>query len=246
MFIYIAEVAGASLLLPSYFQQLLHQTPMQSGLKVVPVGLGAMLTMLLTGAFMDRRGPRNVVLVGLTLIGAGMGTLAYGVAKEADYLPTLLVGLTVMGVGLGCTGLPLAASVMHSLAPHQIARGSALISVNQQISGSVGAALMSVILTNQFCRSENISAANKMAILQENAGRRGVPVDPSAIPGRALAPEFVGNLQHDLSHAYTVVFVVAAALGALAYIPAAFLPPKPATTELGKVKSRGLVNDIIA
>ncbi|RFZ62468.1 Multidrug export protein EmrB [Mycobacterium marinum] len=239
LLLYVAGAAGASLLLPSYFQQLLHQTPMRSGLMMVPIGFGAMLTMPLTGAFMDSRGPRKVVLIGLTLIATGTGTFVFGVANEADYLPTLLAGLTVAGMGLGCTGLLLAASVMRVLAPHQIARGSALISVNQQISGSIGAALMSMILTNQFCRSHTISTANNMAVLRENAERHVVPIAPSAVPARAVGPDFLVELQHDLSHAYTLTFAVAAVLGALAYFPAAFLPAKPTTIAPGEVDVPG-------
>jgi hypothetical protein len=38
----------------------------------------------------------------------------------------------------------------------------------------------------------------------------------------------MSNVSHDLSHAYCFVFVVAVVLVALTYIPAAFLPKKPA------------------
>ncbi|MGH3594499.1 MAG: MFS transporter, partial [Mycobacterium sp.] len=68
------------------------------------------------------------------------------------------------------------------------------------------------------------------AMLQHDAARRGVAPDPSAIPRRALAPDFTSNVLHDLSHAYTAVFVVAVVLAVLAYIPAAFLPRNPVAT----------------
>jgi hypothetical protein len=131
-------------------------------------------------------------------------------------------------MGMGCTMMPLSGAAVQALAPHEIARGSTLISVNQQVGGSIGTALMSVILTNQFNRSENISAANKVASLQQSAARRGVPVDPSTMPRQALAPDFAGNVLHDLSHAYTAVFMVAVVLMVVTLIPAAFLPKRPA------------------
>ena len=44
---------------------------------------------------------------------------------------------------------------------------------------------MAMFLTNQFDRSDDIAAANKLAELQEvGASGRGVPVDPLAIPRR--------------------------------------------------------------
>lgn len=228
MFCFAASFFGAGLLFPSYFQELLHQTPLQAGMSMVPRGLGAMLTMPLAGSLMDKRGPGKVLLVGVTLIAAGMGIFAYGVAVRADYLPTLVTGLTIMGLGMGCTMMPLSAAAVQTLAPQQIARGSTLVSVNQQVAASMGTALMSVILTDQFNRSDTISAGHKIATLQENSARRGTPVEPSTLPKQALDPDFPGNLLHDLSHAYGVVFVVAVVLVALTFIPVALLPKKPA------------------
>lgn len=64
------------------------------------------------------------------------------------------------------------------------------MSVNHQVGGSMGTALMSMILTNQFNRSQNIVAANKVAALHQRATVDRVPVDQSAIPRQALVPGF--------------------------------------------------------
>ena len=93
----------------------------------------------------------------------------------------------------------------------------------------MGTALMSMVLTNQFIRSENIVAAKKLAALRQSAAATGTPIDPSAIPPRALAPGFSGGLLHDLSHAYTTVFVIAVVLVTFTIIPAMFLPKQPAS-----------------
>ncbi len=206
MFVFAVAFFGAGLLIPSYFQQVLHMTPFQAGLHVIPQGLGAMLTMPLAGIYMDKRGPGMAVLVGITLVTTGMGAVAYGVWQQAHYRPVLLTGLVVMGMGLGCTMTPLSGSAMQALTSQQIARGSTLISVNQQVAGSVGTALMAVILTSQFNRSPNISTT----------------------PRQSLTPGLSNTLLHDLSRAYGVVFVVAVVLVMSTYIPAAFLPRQPA------------------
>ena len=221
--VFSAALIGTSLLVPSYFQLALHQTPMQSGLHMVPVGIGAVLTMPLAGVFMDRHGPGKIVLIGLPLMAAGLVIFTFGVARNAEYAPTLLAGLAIMGLGIGCTTTPLNAALMQALAPHQIARGTTLITVNQQVGGSVGAALLAVILTSQFNRNETTISDNKTASLPEDAARHG----PSAIPRQAPNPDFASNVLHSFSHAYTVVFVVAVALVSFTIIPAAFLPKKP-------------------
>ena len=234
MLVFAMAFFGACLMVPSYFQQVLHQTPLQAGVLMIPQGLGAMLTMRLTGPLVDRQGPGKIVLVGIVLITAGLGTFTVGVATHAAYQPTLLVGLAIMGLGMGCTMMPLSVASVQSLAPHEIARGTTLISVGQQVGGSMGSALMSMILTNRFNHSEDISAANKLAALQQKSAASGVPLDQSAIPRQTLAPDFSANVLHDLSHAYTAVFVVAVALVVSTLIPAAFLPKKPASQTAGE------------
>ncbi len=242
MFLFAIAFFGAGLLFPSYFQQLLGQTPLQSGLHLVPQGLGAMSTMPIAGRFMDKHGPGKVVLVGLPLIATGMGIFAFGVSRHYEYMPVLLVGLAVMGMGMGCTMMPVSGSAVQTLRPDQVARGSTLINVNQQVAGSVGTALMSVILTNQFNHSRYIAAANKVAALQAEAAKQGVPPDPTQFPPQALAPDFTHSVTHDLSHAYTVVFAVAVFLVLTTFIPASFLPKKPASIPSGEPMTPALAH----
>lgn len=150
---------GIALLLPSYLQQVLHQTPVHSGLSMAPQSVGAMLTLPFAGAFMDRRGPGKSVVLGLTVVAIGLGVFTFGVSRHADYLPTLMAGMWILGMGMGCTMTPLSGAAVQTLAPREIARGSTLFTVTQQVGGSIGTALLSMMLTHQLNRSENISHA---------------------------------------------------------------------------------------
>jgi len=187
MLVFAGAFFGAGLLLPSYFQQVLHYTPMQAGVHLIPQGLGAMLAMPLAGTLMDKRGPRNILLVGIALISTGLTVFAYGAWKQADYLPILLVGLIITGIGLGCTLTPLSGSAVQTLAPHQVARGSTLLSVNQHVAVSVGTALMSVILTSQFNRSESITTAEKLGILKGKLVKHGAPAPSHRTDGPRIS-----------------------------------------------------------
>jgi EmrB/QacA subfamily drug resistance transporter len=227
MLIFTTAAFGSLLLLPSYFQLVLHKTPIQSAVYMLPQGIGAMSTMPLAGILMDKRGPGRIVLVGIPLIAVGLSIVSFGVARQDAYVPTLLIGMAVIGMGMGCIVTPLTAVSVQTLAPHQIARGSTLVNVNQQVGGSIGTALMSMVLTNQFNRSENITAANKLASLKQKAAN-GVPIDPAAIPRQSLRPGFSADVLHDFSDAYATVFTIAVILVAVVIIPASFLPKKPA------------------
>jgi EmrB/QacA subfamily drug resistance transporter len=219
---------GAVLLFPSYLQQLLHQTPLQSGAHLIPRGLGAILAMPIAGRILDKCGPGWVVLAASTLIAIGLATFTYGVSHHSAYAPVLLIGLTLIGMGQGATFVPLFGSAVRGLAPHQVARASTLVHVNLQVGGSIGVALMSVILTSQFNRSPFIQAAGKVVALKQEATKHGLPPHPLPPPPQVLAPGFMDHMTSDLSHAYTVAFVVAVGFALMTLIPAVFLPKEPA------------------
>ncbi|WP_077090544.1 DHA2 family efflux MFS transporter permease subunit [Mycobacterium rhizamassiliense] len=226
--VFATAAFGCMLLLPGYYQLVLHRTPIQAALYMLPQGIGAMSTIPLAGIFMDKRGAGKIVMAGISVIVVGLGIVSYGMAKQAPFTPILLIGLAIIGMGMGCTLMPLTGASVQTLAPHQIARGTTVISVNHQIAGSLGTAVMSMILTNQFNRSEYITAANKISALEEASALRGVPVNPSAIPSQSLAPGFWEHANRDYSHAYTLVFAIAAVFVALSLIPASFLSRTPA------------------
>ena len=145
----------------------------------------------------------------------------------------LLCGsLFVMGLGMGGTMMPIMTSALQTLQAQEVARGSTLVNILQQIGGSIGAAVMSVILTNELNGSPAdprpgrpetgkpvteaglaIAAQQKPELLQQ------LPVDPSLIE-RGL--DFAAD-------SFATTFWVAFALVLLTFIPAALLPRrKPA------------------
>ncbi|MGA9871974.1 MAG: DHA2 family efflux MFS transporter permease subunit [Rhodococcus sp. (in: high G+C Gram-positive bacteria)] len=139
---------GAGLLFPSYFLQIRGETTLAAGLLLAPQGIGAMLTMPIAGALADRMGPGKIVLVGMVFITAGMAVFTQ-VGADTSYV-VLLGALFVMGMGLGSTMMPIMTAALQTLTDHNVARGSTLMNIVQQTAGSIGTAVMSVVLTNQL------------------------------------------------------------------------------------------------
>lgn len=226
-FAFAATFVGAGLLIPSYFQVVLHQTPMRSGMSMVAMGIGLVLTVPLAGIFMDRRGPGTIVLIGLPLIAVGLSVFTYGVARTAGDSATLLGGLLIMGMGVGCTSTPLSAACVQSLAPSQDARGTTLLSVNDQVGGSVGASLIAVLLTNQFNRVGGGNGEDARAVLSGENSSHAITGD-SAVNTYS---DFAGSAPEWLSHTYATVFLVVVVLAVITIVPAVFLPRKLAVTD---------------
>jgi MFS family permease len=107
-----------------------------------------MLTMPLAGVLADRIGPGKVVLTGMVLVTIGMA-MFIRLDATTPYT-TLLAALFVMGLGMGGTMMPMMAAALATLTDHNIARGSTLMNIVQQVAASVGTALFSVLLTNNL------------------------------------------------------------------------------------------------
>ena len=200
---------GASLLFPSYFLQVRGETTLHAGVLLAPQGFGAMLTMPVAGILTDKIGPGKIVMAGIATIVVGMGMFTQ-VAVDTSYT-YLLVALFVMGLGMGGTMMPIMTSALQTLKDHEIARGSTLMNITQQIAASIGTALFSVLLTNGFNSSNAV--AQFRAAVESSQGLRSL-TDPTVVP-RALA---------DMADAFGNAFLVATILVALCLVPAWLLP----------------------
>jgi MFS family permease len=140
---------------------------------------------------------------------------AVGVDTSYTYL---LAALFVMGLGMGGTMMPIMTSALQTLKDHEIARGSTLMNITQQVAASIGTALFSVLLTNGFNASPAVGQLR--AALESPQGLRSL-TDPSIVP-RALSA---------MADAFGSSFTVATVLVACCLVPALFLPRrKPADT----------------
>ena len=135
---------GASLLFPLYFIQVRGEGTLATGWLLAPQGIGAMITMPIAGILADKIGPGKIVLVGITVITVGMAMFTQ---IEADTSYVYILGaLFIMGLGMGGTMMPIMTAALATLTAHNVARGSTLLNITQQVAASIGTALFSVIL----------------------------------------------------------------------------------------------------
>jgi EmrB/QacA subfamily drug resistance transporter len=212
MSLFIIAFMGSMLLLPSYFLQVRGEGTLDTGLLLAPQGLGAMLTMPIAGRLTDKIGPGKLVLTGIVLISLGLGNLTQ-VTDDTSYV-RLLGGLFVMGMGMGMTMMPIMSAALATLTDHAIARGSTLMNIVQQAGGSVGTAVMSVVLTNEV---KDRPAATALYAVQQGLAT------PEQVGGDAVV-KVAGPAA--LADAFASTYVVAVVLVVLCIIPALFLPRK--------------------
>jgi len=209
MFLFAVAFFGGLLLVPTYFQQIRGESVLRAGLLVAPQGIGAMLTMPIAGALSDKFPVGRIVPFGLVFIAVGMGGLTQ-IGSTTSY-PVLLGLLFIMGLGMGGTMMPIMTSALKTLRTAEVARGSTLLNINQQIAASIGVAIMSVILTNGL---KDATLAYPAIAARHN------PQIAAQIGGEAGIKEGLSQAAGAFAHTYWVAF----ALVGVTIVAALFLP----------------------
>jgi MFS family permease len=148
IFLVGAALFGALLLLPLYFQIARGQSPLEAGLLMAPQGLGAALGMNRGGRLTDRIGGGPVVVAGLLMLMGG--TVAFTQVGANTSYAVLEASLVLRGIGLGFTMMPAMAAAYSTLERTQVPRATPMLNVVQRIGGSLGTAVLAVVLQRQL------------------------------------------------------------------------------------------------
>ena len=139
---------GGMLLMPLYLQIVRGESAMATGLLLAPQGLGAMITMPIAGKLTDRTGTGRIVPFGLVLVALAFGGLTQLGADTSYWLVGL--NLFVLGLGMGATMMPTFSGAIQTLRRSAIARATTTLNINQQVSASIGTAVLSVLLAGHL------------------------------------------------------------------------------------------------
>ncbi len=206
-FCFGASLFGGMLLLPLYYQVVRGESALSAGLLMAPQGIGAALVMPLAGKLTDQYGAGRIVPGGLLV--AILGTVAYTQLGAHTGYALLATSLFVRGIGFGFVMMPAMAAAYQTLSREQVPRASTAINIVQRVGGSIGTALVAVVLEHQI--SVQIHGAS--------GGLSGVSGVTAAERARIAQP---------LSVAFGHTFWWALGLTAVALVPALLLPRRPA------------------
>ena len=148
----------------------------------------------------------NALHAGLLLAPQGLGamfTMPIG-GKLTDRVGPGRVVL--MGLGMGFTMMPTMAAAIQTLVHDEVPRASTMLNIFQQVSASVGTALMSVLLAT--------SLADKL----------GTPSGGGLSATQHVPPEVIQKIAGPMADAFQHTYWYAVGLLTLAFIPALFLP----------------------
>ena len=206
-FLVAAALFGSLILLPLFFQVARGESALSAGLLQMPQGIGVALAMPFTGLLTDRIGGGKVVLAGLGLL--AVATVPLGLLSAGTSLPTIDAILFVRGLGVGATMMPAMAAAYAALDRAAVPRATSALNVIQRIGGSIGTALLAVILQGQI--------ASRLP----GAGTGGLE------KVRDVSPAVRARAAEPLAAAFGATFWWALGLTLLAALPALVLARQP-------------------
>ncbi|MFA6219184.1 MAG: DHA2 family efflux MFS transporter permease subunit [Erythrobacter sp.] len=136
-------------LLPPMLQQLFSYDVIDTGLVLMPRGIGVLISMQFAGMSM-RRGidSRPVVAVGFAICAVSLWQMSQW-SLGVDRFHIVLSGL-VQGLGMGLVFIPLNVSAFATLPPHLRTDGSSLLNLFRSLGASAGISLTTVMLARNI------------------------------------------------------------------------------------------------
>ena len=152
-----AALFGGMILLPLYWQHIRHQSVLDAGLLMAPQGLGMALVMPVAGRLTDRLGGGPLAVVGVTV--TALATIPFGLIGAHTSIVWLSCMMLVRGMGIGFSFMPVMTAAFAALDKSELPDATPQLNVVQRIGGSLGTAILAVVLQRALTSAHTLSAA---------------------------------------------------------------------------------------
>ena len=216
-----ASMFSMFLYLTLYMQNVLGYSPLETGVRFLPISVLSFVAAPLAGKLAERLPVRGFLGAGLVLVGAGL-LLMSGI-DPADDWTTLLAGFVLAGVGIGFINPPLATTAIGVVEPQRAGAASGINSTFRQVGTAVGIAGLGALLQGKV--SDKIDAALANTPLPQraadhiaeavssggaSAAAQGAPGPVRGLVEEAARRAFIEGLNEILVVAAVLAFVGAA------------------------------------
>jgi EmrB/QacA subfamily drug resistance transporter len=157
MFCVGAALFGGMILLPLYWQTVRHEDVLITGLLTAPQGIGAALVMPLSGKLTDRMGGGPLALFGVVLL--AVATIPFGLIGAHTSILWLSIVMLIRGVGIGFAFMPAMSAAFAALDRSELSDATPQLNVLQRTGGSIGIAVLAVVLQRGLNSAHSLSAA---------------------------------------------------------------------------------------
>ncbi len=213
---------GAIVYLPLYLQVVHGVSPTASGLRLLPLMAGLLLSSIVSGRLITKRGRYKIFpVVGTAVMTVGLFMLSRLDVATPYWKLSLAMG--VLGVGLGAVMQVLVLAVQNAVEPRDLGAATAAATFFRSIGGSFGVAIFGAIFANRL--------AHWLPLLVPGATTSSADL-MHASPSRLaqLPPQVHAGLIEAFSRSLHTVFLFAVPVGVVAFLVTLMLRDVPLRT----------------
>ena len=129
-----------------YMQDILHFSPLQTGIRFLPTTICVMFAGPLSGRLADRIGPRPLMAAGLVSVAASMFWMT-GITTHSSY-GYLAVSFVLQGLGIGFVMSPMSTAAMNAVDRTKAGVASGVLSMTRMVGSTFGVAALGAIIAN--------------------------------------------------------------------------------------------------
>jgi EmrB/QacA subfamily drug resistance transporter len=152
-----AALFGSMILLPLYSQTVRGLDAIQTGLLLVPQGVGGSAGMFASGRLTERLGAGRTSLIGTVIF--AIATLPFILITDTSPFAVIGAAMLVRGIGVGLAWMPAMTAAFSVLSADQVNDASPQLTVLQRVGGSLGTAIVAVVLQDQINTARTSAAA---------------------------------------------------------------------------------------
>jgi EmrB/QacA subfamily drug resistance transporter len=183
-----------------YIQNVLHYTPLQAGLRFLPLSVVSFFVAPVAGRLSTRVPARLLMGGGLVIVGAGL-LLMHGLTDSSDWT-ALLAGFIVAGAGIGLVNPNLAQASIAVVEPRQSGMASGINNTFRQVGIATGIAALGAIFQSRV----QDKVVSGLAGTPLAAHAHGIAQGVSSGGGQQVAGSVSGQaratVEHVASHAF--------------------------------------------
>lgn len=127
-----------------YLQQVLHWSPLKTGMAYVPVGVGIGVSIAVGTALLPKIGFRWLLTLGFLFAGTGL-LLVGQITTAGGYVTEVLPGMVVLAIGAGLCFPGFGNASLHEVSGQDASLASGVQNAVQQVGGAVGLAVLATI-----------------------------------------------------------------------------------------------------
>ena len=128
-----------------YLQNVLHYSPLETGLRFLPSTIVIMIVAPLAGRLADRVGSRPLMTLGLVIVAVAM-FIESRLTIHSGY-GLLLPGFVLMGLGMGLVMSPMSTAAMNAVDRTKAGAASGVLSMSRMVGSTFGVAVMGALVT---------------------------------------------------------------------------------------------------